>query len=135
VGIVTAEADWSVTREMRQKRTGEAKISLEKVRERLDRHKVTADTAANGLFEQEVGRLLADLDPAIFAIDCVGNSTTEQIAERTEPLVKGLRGRHPLTPILLLDRPIFPNANLVSHGKMDPDPKNRAQFQAYQRLL
>jgi lysophospholipase L1-like esterase len=91
--------------------------------------------SGNGLYELEVGRLIAELDPAIFAIDCVGNSTTEQITARTEPLIKLLRERHPLTPILLLDRPIFPNANLVSHGKMDPDPKNRAQFQAYQRLL
>lgn len=113
-------------------RPGMAFVSI--LGRRLDRPILNFGFSGNGLFELEVGRLLADLDPAIFAIDCVGNSTIEQIAERIEPLVNLLRGRHPLTPILLLDRPIFPNANLVSHGKMDPDPKNQAQFQAYQRL-
>ena len=102
-------------------RPGSAFVSI--LGRRLDRPILNFGFSGNGLYELEVGRLLADLDPAIFAIDCVGNSTTEQIAERTEPLVKLLRGRHPLTPILLLDRPIFPNANLVSHGKMDPLPE------------
>ena len=50
VGIVTAEADWCVTREIAQKRMREAKVSLKKVRERLDRHKAIADTAAIGTF-------------------------------------------------------------------------------------
>src|SRR6478609_11677433 len=47
MSIVTAEADWSATSEIAKKRMSEAtNVSLEKVRERLHRHKATADTAA-----------------------------------------------------------------------------------------
>lgn len=102
---------------------------------RLDRPILNFGFSGNGLFEIEVGRFLTELAPSIFVIDCVGNSTTEYITERTEPLVRLLREGHPSTPIMLLDRPLFPNADLVSHGVMDPISKNTAQHQAYERLL
>jgi lysophospholipase L1-like esterase len=70
---------------------------------RLDRPILNFGFSGNGRLEIEVGRLLAELDPAIYVIDCIANATVEQIEQRTIPLVKLLRDARPKTPILLLD--------------------------------
>ena len=70
---------------------------------RLDRPVLNFGFSGNGRLEIEVGRLLAELDPAIYVIDCIANATVEQIEKRTVPLVKLLRAARASTPILLLD--------------------------------
>jgi len=102
---------------------------------RLDRPMLNFGFSGNGHLELEVGRFLAELDPAVFVIDCLGNCTVAQITGRTEPLVRLIRQRHESTPILLLDRPVFPNAGSVSHGDEDSAQLNAAQHKAYERLL
>ena len=70
---------------------------------RLDRPVLNFGFSGNGRLEIEVGRLLAELDPAIYVIDCIANATVEHIEHRTIPLVKLLRAARLKTPILLLD--------------------------------
>ncbi|HZZ43495.1 MAG TPA: SGNH/GDSL hydrolase family protein [Tepidisphaeraceae bacterium] len=102
---------------------------------RLDRPFLNFGFSGNGLFEIEVGRFLSELDPAIFVLDCVGNSTVDQINQRVEPLVQLLRHDHPQTSILLLERAPFSNAGLVDQGPASAEPKNAALKNAYDRLL
>jgi lysophospholipase L1-like esterase len=70
---------------------------------KLDRPILNFGFSGNGRLEIEVGRLIAELDTAIYVIDCIANATVEQIEQRTVPLVKLLRAARPNTPILLLD--------------------------------
>lgn len=51
--------------------------------------------------ETTVAEFLTQLDPALFAIDCLPNMNAGTINNRTVPLVKYIRAKHPLTPILL----------------------------------
>ena len=81
----------------------------------LDREVVNLGFSGNGRLEPEVGLFLAELDPAVFVIDCLPNVTPEQVAERTAPLVRQLRARQPTTPILLVEDRTFGNAWF--HGK------------------
>src|SRR4029079_1924201 len=70
---------------------------------KLDQTILNFGFSGNGRLEIEVARLLAELDPAIYVIDCIANATIEQIEQRTVPLVKRLRSARPNAPILLLD--------------------------------
>jgi lysophospholipase L1-like esterase len=54
-------------------------------------------------------------------IDCVANTSPQQIAERTGPLVKLLREKHSTTPILLLGQ--RKEANLILLPKMIDERK------------
>jgi lysophospholipase L1-like esterase len=80
---------------------------------RLDRPMLNFGFSGNGRMEIEVGRFLAELDPAIYVIDCVANTAPEQITERTGPLVKLFRKARPSTPILLLDQRAHANSPLI----------------------
>lgn len=51
--------------------------------------------------EETVAQFLTELDPALFVIDCLPNMDPDTVTNRTVPLVKYLRERHPTTPILL----------------------------------
>ena len=46
----------------------------------------------------------------MFVVDCLPNMSTEQVAERTEPLVRQLRLARKDTPILLVEDRTFANA-------------------------
>ncbi|MBK8096382.1 MAG: SGNH/GDSL hydrolase family protein [Planctomycetes bacterium] len=76
----------------------------------LDREVVNLGFSGNGRLEPEVGLFLAELDPAVFVIDCLPNVTPQQVAERTVPLVRQLRTTRPQTPILLVEDRTFGNA-------------------------
>jgi lysophospholipase L1-like esterase len=101
---------------------------------RLDRPMLNFGFSGNGRMEIEVGRLLAELDPALFVIDCVANTDAGQIIDRAPPLVKLLRCTHPTTPILLLDERMWDNAPLLPALRERHRSKAAALRQAYERL-
>ena len=55
----------------------------------------------NGVMETTVAEFLTQLDPALFTIDCLPNMDATTVNNRTVPLVKYLRAKHPTVPILL----------------------------------
>jgi hypothetical protein len=77
---------------------------------RLDRPFLNLGFSGNGRMEAEVGALLAELDPCVFAVDCLPNMNADMVAERAIPLVRQLREAHPDTPILLVEDRSFTNA-------------------------
>lgn len=77
---------------------------------RLNRPFVNLGFSGNGRMEPEVGALLAEQDPCVFAIDCLPNMNAEMVAERAGPLVRQLRSAHPDVPILLVEDRSFTNA-------------------------
>lgn len=76
----------------------------------LDREVMNFGFSGNGRMELEVGQFLAELDPAVFVVDCLPNMNPKQVAQRTQPLVRQLRKARPTTPILLVEDRTFTNA-------------------------
>ncbi|NNE94182.1 MAG: hypothetical protein HKN23_21245 [Verrucomicrobiales bacterium] len=70
---------------------------------RLDKPVLNLGFSGNGKMEPEVGALLAELDPAVYVIDCLPNMTGPEVAKRAEPLVRQLREARPDTPIVLVE--------------------------------
>lgn len=91
--------------------------------------------SGNGKMEPEVGDLLAELDPAVYVIDCLPNMVANEIKERVEPFVRTLRAAHPHTPIVLVEDRTLQDSFLIA-GRMEYyHLKDRAELKAaYERL-
>jgi hypothetical protein len=69
----------------------------------FNREVINLGFSGNGKMEPEVTKFVAELDPAVFVLDCLPNMTAKDINERAEACVKQLRTAHPETPILLVE--------------------------------
>lgn len=91
--------------------------------------------SGNGKMEPEMADLLAELDPAVYVIDCLPNMVAPEIKERVEPLVRKLRAAHPQTPIVLVEDRTLQDSFLI-RGRMEYyHLKSRAELTAaFERL-
>ena len=86
--------------------------------------------SGNGKMEPEMADLLAELDPAVYVIDCLPNMVAAEIKERAEPLVKKLRAAHPAVPIVLVEDRTLQGA-FLTQGQMEwYHLKDRAELKA-----
>lgn len=69
----------------------------------LDVPVINLGFSGNGRMEPEMAELLAELDPAVYVLDCLWNMRPAEVSERVGPFVKKLRAARPNTPILLVE--------------------------------
>ena len=91
--------------------------------------------SGNGRMDPEIGRLLTELDAAVFVLDCVANLTPEQAAQRTEPFVRLLREAKPGTPIVLVENPVFAEVLVLPDEMKVHRGRRTAVREAYDRLI
>jgi hypothetical protein len=101
---------------------------------RLNRPTINLGFSGNGHMEPEVGALLAELDPCVFAIDCLPNMQAAMIDERAAPLVRRLREAHPDTPILLVEDRSFTNTRFFPAREERHRTNRDALGRAYREL-
>lgn len=101
---------------------------------RYDRPVINLGFSGNGKMEPEVGDLLAELDAAVYVIDCCPNLTPEETAARTEPLVGQLRRARPDVPIVLVEDRRYADAWLLGGRRERNDGNHRALAAACERL-
>ena len=102
---------------------------------RFNRPTINLGFSGNGRMESEVGALLAELDPCVFAIDCLPNMNAEMLTERAAPLVQQLRAAHPETPILLVEDRSFTNSPFFPERAAHHKRSRIAFNEAYNSLL
>ena len=101
---------------------------------RLDRPVLNLGFSGTGRMDPVIGRLLTQVDAAVFVIECCGNMQPQQIRDRCVPLVQQLRAVHPATPIVLVEDRGFPNAWIVP-DRADYNRENHAALrEAYATL-
>ena len=101
---------------------------------RFDRPVINLGFSGNALMEPEIGDLLAELDPAVFVIDCLPNMEPDLVAERGEPFVRRLRAARPDTPIVMVEDRTYGAAWLVERYR-DRHAGSRAAYrEAYRNL-
>src|SRR4051812_13811968 len=114
-------------------RPGMAHVAI--VGRHLDRPVINLGFSGNGLMEPELAALLAELDPAVYVLDCLPNMTAKLVSERVEPFVKTLRKAHPTTPIVLAEDRTYSNASIVP-AQHERNATSRAELKsAYDRLM
>lgn len=100
----------------------------------LERPVINLGFSGNGRMEAEVARLMAELDPAVYVIDCLPNIGAAEVRERTEPLVKILRAAHPTTPILLVEDRNYTDGFLNASKRQRNQTNHAALREVYDRL-
>jgi hypothetical protein len=101
----------------------------------FNREFINLGFSGNGQMEPELAVLLAELDPAVYFIDCLPNLQPDQVAERVEPFVHILREAHPNTPIVLAEDRTYDNAFLIDEKKLRNTKSRKALRKAYENLL
>jgi lysophospholipase L1-like esterase len=101
---------------------------------RLNRPIINLGFSGNGKMEPEVGALLAELDPAVYVIDCLPNMVEAEVAERAAPLVRQLRQARPETPIILVEDRTYSNTWIIP-AKQQRHAESRAALQAAYKQL
>jgi len=70
---------------------------------RLDLPVINLGFSGNGKMDAAVGDFLAQIDAAVYVIDCLPNMTPAEVTAKCAPLVKQLRAARPGTPIVLVE--------------------------------
>ncbi len=100
----------------------------------LDRPAINLGFSGNGKMEPEMADLFAELDPAVYVLDCLPNMSAAEVTERVEPFVQKLRKAHPKTPIVLVEDRSYANAFLLPGPRERNQSSREALKKAYERL-
>lgn len=101
---------------------------------RLNRPVINLGFSGNGRMEPEMARLFAELDPAVYVLDCLPNMDGKLVRQRVVPFVRILRKARPTTPILLVEDRSYTNAFLVGARRKRNEENRRALKEAYATL-
>lgn len=102
----------SITQGASASRAGMAHTAI--LGRRLNRPVINLGFSGNGRMEAELATLLAELDAAVYVIDCLPNMDGKEVSERAAPFVRALRKARPQTPILLVEDRSYTDAFLVT---------------------
>jgi hypothetical protein len=100
----------------------------------FNREVINLGFSGNGRMEPEVTNFVAELDPAVFVLDCLPNMNAKDINERAENCVKILRSARPSTPILLVEDRNYPDGFLVASKREHNDQNHAAMRAVYAKL-
>ncbi len=101
---------------------------------RFNRPTINLGFSGNGRMEIELADLMAELDPAVYVLDCLPNMNAEQVAGRVEPFVRRLRQAHPKTPIVLVEDRTYQYAFLKPAAAQRNETSRAALKSAFQNL-
>ncbi len=101
---------------------------------RLDRPVLNLGFSGTGRMNPVVVRYLAEVDAALFVIECSANMNPAQIRERCIPLVKTLRAARPDTPILLVEDRGLPNGWIIPVGAENLSQNHLALRECFEAL-
>jgi hypothetical protein len=86
------------------------------VRRQFDVPVINLGFSGSGKMEPEMADLLAELDPAVYVLDCLWNMRPAEVSERVGPFVRKLREARPGTPILLVEDSSVRNVTPTEKG-------------------
>jgi len=101
---------------------------------RYKRPVINLGFSGNGRMEIELAELLAQLDPAVYVLDCLPNMRAAEVSKRVGPFVRRLRKTRPGTPIVLVEDRSYADSFLVTSKKERNDSSRKALTEEYQKL-
>jgi hypothetical protein len=102
---------------------------------RLDRPIINLGFSGNGKMEPEMAALLAELDPAVYVLDCLPNMSPQEVSERVEPFARMLRAARPSTPIVLVEDRNYTDGFLVASKRERNEASHAALRASFDRLV
>lgn len=101
---------------------------------RLDHPVINLGFSGSARMEPELGRIIAELDAALFVIDPLPNMSRELVEQNAEPFLRHLLGAHPNTPILLVEDRAHAQEWLYPGMRREREAKRAAFRSVHERL-
>lgn len=101
---------------------------------RLNRECINLGFSGNALLDLEVAHVMAGVDASVFVLDFVPNASVEQMNERMETFYRIIRDKHPDTPIVFIEDPIFAHALFDTRMAEEVRSKNETLNKIFNRL-
>lgn len=102
---------------------------------KFDRPMINLGFSGSGTLDLPIADLMAEIDAAVYVLDCIPNLSPAQVAERTEPFVAALRKAKPTTPIVLVEDRTYTNAPAIP-GVAKRNAEGRAANKAaFEKLI
>ncbi len=101
---------------------------------RFDREAINLGFSGNGRMELEVAKFIAELDPAIFVIDCLPNMTAADVHARAEACIRLFREARPSTPILLVEDRNYADG-FLNRARRERNETNQAALRAVYKKM
>jgi hypothetical protein len=102
---------------------------------RFDRPVLNLGFSGAGTMDAEVGSLLAELDAAIYVIDCLPNMGAADVGAKCRPLVMQLRTARPDVPIVLVESRRHTNSWALPALNRQHDANHAALEAVYEQLV
>ncbi len=92
---------------------------------RLNRECINLGFSGNALLDLEVAKIMSEVDASVFVLDFVPNASVEQMGERMETFYRIIRDKHPDTPIVFIEDPVF--THTLFDQRIDREVKRKNQ--------
>lgn len=92
----------------------------------LNRECINLGFSGNALLDWEVADVMASVDASVFVLDFAPNASVEQMKERAVRFYSILRTRHPDTPVLFVEDPVFTHSAFDTRIAREVKNKNEA---------
>jgi len=100
----------------------------------LNREAINLGFSGNGQLDLEIADVIANVDASMYILDFVPNATVEQMKERADKFYTIIRSRHPNTPILFVEDPIFSHSRFDQRMAKEVKDKNETINAFFQTL-
>jgi len=102
---------------------------------RLNLPVINLGFSGNGRMEPEVGALLAEIDAAVYVVDCLPNMDQKEVVENAGTLVRNLREARPETPIILVEDRTYGNAWIQISKRLRHEGSRAALQKTFNELV
>ena len=101
---------------------------------RLNREIVNLGFSGNALLDYEIAEVMSSVDAGVYVLDFVPNASSDQIYEKMETFYRILRDKHPRTPIIFIEDPVFTHALFDKKIAIEINKKNKAVNSVFKSL-
>ena len=101
---------------------------------RLNREIINLGFSGNALLDYEIAEVMSSVDAGVYVLDFVPNAFSDQIYEKMETFYRILRDKHPHTPIIFIEDPIFTHSLFDKKIATEISDKNKAVNSVFRSL-
>ncbi len=91
----------------------------------LNRECINLGFSGNGQLDLEVAEVIAGVDAGCFVLDFVPNASVDQMNEKAYQFYSIIRSKHPDTPIIFIEDPIFAHSYFDQRAARELSNKNK----------
>ncbi len=101
---------------------------------RLNREIINLGFSGNAFLDLEIAHIMAEVDAGAFILDFVPNASVQQMDEKGVDFYRIIREKHPSTPILFIEDPVFTHTIFDRKVAKEVEAKNKALHALFDKL-